>query len=68
MCRAPPGRWKGQMVAVKVLTHSSLDEPVIERELKLSMTFRHPVRPAAPALPAARIWEHITSPSLKGLK
>ena len=56
------------MVAVKVLTHSSLDEPVIERELKLSMTFRHPVRPAAPALPAARIWEHITSPSLKGLK
>ncbi|GBF89976.1 hypothetical protein Rsub_02682 [Raphidocelis subcapitata] len=40
--RVYAGRWKGQMVAVKVLTHSAADEPLIEHELRLSETFRHP--------------------------
>ncbi|KAI8471040.1 MAG: hypothetical protein J3K34DRAFT_520806 [Monoraphidium minutum] len=70
--RVYAGRWKGRLVAVKVLTHSSEDEPFIERELRLSMTFLHPhvtsalhyakTRLAHPAEPTPG-WAHYSHPA-----
>ena len=40
---APPaGVWKDQAVAVKIVTHTSTEEPVITRELSLAQQLEHP--------------------------
>lgn len=38
----PPGTWKGKPVAVKIVTHASLEEPRISRELALTLPLEHP--------------------------
>jgi hypothetical protein len=43
--RAPPpaaGEWHGQVVAVKVISHTDLEEERIQREVQLHTSFDHP--------------------------
>jgi hypothetical protein len=37
-----PGMWKDQAVAVKIVTHTSAEEPRITRELSLAQQLEHP--------------------------